>query len=122
MRLDSFILANESKKMVDMRSFKNTFKFFTDSISNDFKIPVLGINPFKIFGVDNFGKDKLIFGALRKGTKQASLLNKTGKESVLNNTMFFSNGSVYRYTEDGGIDLVKKNMHILKVYNGEKGL
>lgn len=115
MKIDDRILLDKDGNITDLRSFFESTNFFTNSLAKDFKIPVIDINPFKIFGFNEFGVKQVNNAVLNKHSIQTALTGKIGKNGAINETMIFSNGTVYKFLDDGSLKKVKDNMHIRRV-------
>ena len=53
LKVDSNVFVDGQGKIADTRGFVSALKKISNSIINDFQIPILGINPFKMFHVDD---------------------------------------------------------------------
>ena len=115
MKIDNRILLDKDGNITDLRAFSESTKLFANSLAKDFKIPVIDINPFKIFGFNEFGVKKVNNAVLNKDSIQTALTGQVGKNAAIKETMIFSNGSVYKYLNDGSLEKIKDNMHIKRV-------
>lgn len=52
-KVDSNVLIDNHGKIADTREFVRSFKKMGSSVVNDYQIPILGINPLKMFHVDD---------------------------------------------------------------------
>lgn len=109
LKIDNSLMTNGSE-ISDLRYFKNTARFVAETLSQDFKIPVIGINPFAILGGDRFSKRAPKFALLSKGTRQSGI---TGNTDYTQRHMFFSDGDVYELAgESAELKFVKGNMKV----------
>ena len=104
MALDKNIMIDEAGKIIDLRNVNKTGSAFVRSMANDFKIPFVGINPLKFFGLGRVGIRETKFGTLSMETAQPVITGKTGrvklKESLegLNKAdMLVSNHKAYGF-------------------------
>ena len=106
-------LMTDGKHISDLRYFKNTARFMAETLTSDFKIPVIGINPFAIAGVDKIGRRRPQFALLEKRTRQSGI---TGSTDYTTEHMFFSKGDVYKLNgQSSELTLVKRNMVVEKI-------
>ena len=115
MKVDGSLLTDGSGNISDLRYFRNSFYDITNSLTKDFKIPVIGINPFSIIGLNELGKRKPQFAALSRGTIQSSI---TGSKDYTSKSMFFSKGNVYSLGEENALKLEAKNIKVEKIRGG----
>lgn len=119
-KLDSGLLVDAKGNISDIRGFKKSANLIMDSLSKDFQIPVLNINPFRILGVGDLSEKKVNFATLRKDSIQNIITGKAGKDGVLGTTHIFSNGSVFKFADDGSLKKIKDNMHLGRVTENTK--
>ena len=102
MIIDPNIMINESGKVADLRGAANELNSFIYSLSNDFQIPVIGLNPLRLVGVGNKQYQKDQFGMLYKNTIQPLVTKQSGHDATLGNTfqnsvLFFANDKLFEY-------------------------
>ena len=102
MIVDPNIMINEQGKVADLRGAFSEINDFVYSLSNDFQIPVIGLNPLRLVGVGNKQYQKDEFGILYKNTIQPLVTHKSGHEATLknqfqNSVLFFANDKLFEY-------------------------
>lgn len=105
--IDSDILISEKGEISDIRNVVRSMQGFTRSAANDFKIPFVGINPLRFFGLGEFGKKPQIFETLHPDTVQNSITKTLGKKTLretgfTDERLLFANGKVFKYDKNIG--------------------
>ena len=120
--LDKNILVNENGRVSDLRHVSDNVNGFIRSVSSDFKIPFVGLNPFGMLELDKVGIRDIKFATMDRNLAQPiitaeqgfktleSLGNKFGSENLL-----FSNGNVYAYFKDSGFKKIRNDIEVLKL-------
>lgn len=111
LRIDPAIMT-DGKDLVDLRYVRNILFDLSESAAKDFKIPIIGINPFSLLGVHEIGRPKPTFATIKKGSIQSSL---TGHTRGIKEEMFYSNGAVYKILENSELKTVKKHVSVEKI-------
>lgn len=79
--VDSGIRIDEKGGIVDYRMSRDNFMGFFNSLANDFKLPVVGFNPFKsLFGMDKWGRREPFIGLI-SNQQFDSNLTRTGEKN-----------------------------------------
>jgi len=93
-RADRNILIDMDGNIADLRDFRKTFVGFIESITTDFTIPLIKINPLRMFYLDLFFRteDKPFF-YLAKPSHRNPIV--TGHNGAANTPLFFVDGKVY---------------------------
>ena len=116
LRLDSNLLIDEAGKMADLRTAYRHFDEAATSIAMDFEVPLLHLNPFRMFGVQDLFKKDRDFALLKANKFNPVITRMSGSdlESRLEKDHFFLNGKVFRF-DNGDLNLVADDMVLHKV-------
>ena len=125
--VDKNLVINEFGEIADMRqNMKDISSFFRDA-ANEFKIPFVGINPLKFFGVGEAGLKEEIFETLHPNTVQPSVTGVAGRHKLKdlkefgNKRLLFSNGTAYRFNTDlQDFEKVADGLTLREYYDGSK--
>ena len=71
--VDSSIRINEKGDIIDYRMASDALNDFKRSLATDFKLPVVGFNPFKMIGWDKKGRQKPFIGMISPDQLMPSL-------------------------------------------------
>lgn len=104
--VDKNLVINEFGEVADMRQNIKDINSFLRDAANEFKIPFVGINPLKFFGVGRAGVREQMFETLHPNTVQPSVTGLTGRQKLKdlkefgNKRLLFSNGTAYKFNSD----------------------
>lgn len=80
--LDSSIRISEDGHIIDYRMSKDNLIAFAHSLANDFKLPLVQFNPFKVAGFDKIGRRKPLMGLISGGQYDPNITRMGGKTSI----------------------------------------
>lgn len=111
------IVGDSTGKIADMRDFQNTFHGVINSLSTDFTIPFVKINPMRMFYMDHF------FGAAAKPTfhfSDGSAKNPiiTGSNAPQGSSHLFVQGKVFNLEGEEGVEEVADRLFLV---DGRRG-
>lgn len=91
---DRSILIDEKKKLADLRDFQDNFSGFVHSLTTEFTIPLVKINPLRMFYLDHFFSNihKPMFHISTSDTKNPVI---TGHNGVQGQAYAYSDGKIY---------------------------
>ena len=116
MIFDKDMYKDELGNVVDLRNFREDKRKILNSLANDYKIPFVGINPLKFFGIGNLNKDIDYAQFINNETIQPILTGKKGRVSLSDaglKDLFYSNNSVYKFNESTQeYELFKDNIYM----------
>lgn len=100
---DDSILIDGKGNIADIRDFRDTFEGFIHSATTEFTIPLVKINPLRMFYMDHYftNNKKPLFHVSTSDTKNPII---TGHNGSQGKPMVFANGKLYdvnHKTEDG---------------------
>lgn len=103
MIFDKDVFIDKKGNGIDLRNYKEDKRFILNSMANDFKIPFVGINPLKYFGLGNLNKntDRAMF--LNNESVQPIITGKKGRVTLKDaglEDLFYSNGTVYKFNDE----------------------
>lgn len=114
MILDKDVLVDNNGMVMDLRNYRQDKRKLLNSLANDFKIPFVGINPLKYFGLGNLKKDIDYAQFINNETIQPILTGKTGRITLNDmglKDLFYSNNKVYKFNEKNqSYELFKDNI------------
>lgn len=102
-RADRNVFMDSSGNIADLRDFRKTFSGFMESVSTDFTIPLIKINPLRMFYTDQLFNpvEKPRFQVFRPTQRNPAV---TGHNGAANEPMLFVNGDVFKMpTGDGAL-------------------
>ncbi len=128
--VDSGIRIDEKGGIVDYRMSRDNFMGFFNSLANDFKLPVVGFNPFKsLFGMDKWGRREPFIGLI-SNQQFDSNLTRTGGEKTIQSWMTEKfgkeysdkgvaviNGKAYTTDKDGNIQEIGSGLRLHDITN-----
>lgn len=139
-KVDSNIKIGSEGDLIDLRDAQDNLTNSVRALANEVKVPVLGLNPFKMAGFDKFRKNKTTFGfvdgdsvspalTLLRGNGIDHTINavKDGHEFLdgVKNGVLLVDGNVYKHAMDGeGLEKIayKSKKNITRSYaRGDKG-
>ena len=125
--LDKNILVDEEGKVADLRHVVDNATGFVRSISKDFGIPFIGLNPLGLLGLDKFGYKETKFAMLDKEMAQPVITGMEGFKTLSSfgdkfgtENMLFSNGNLYAYSNTEGFKKLRDDIKLIRLPN-EKG-
>lgn len=85
--IDNSIYVDEKGKFIDLRSSKKSNQEFFRNMATEWQIPIIGVNPLRMFGVDKIGKRQVHFGTISENTVAPFLTGVKGnaKENTIKN-------------------------------------
>lgn len=91
---DSNVLIDKKGKIADIRDFRDTFEGFIHSATTEFTIPLVKINPLRMFYMDHFFTDmkKPLFHVSTADTKNPII---TGHNGSQGQSYVFADGKLY---------------------------
>jgi len=126
--LDKNIMVDEFGEFIDVRKADKAKNNLVHSLATDFKIPAVGINPLRLFDVDQMNRTKLSSGLLHANTYQPHVTKLAGrtdskiKDVFGDKPLLFSDGNVFRINDDmGGLEKVGSNYHVWKIPKEKQG-
>lgn len=133
MVLDNDLLIDDKGEFIDLRNRRKSNKEFIRNLATEWKIPIVGFNPFKLVGLDKIGREKINYASIsedyvmpfltgiRGNAKENTIKNLKDKNELLKNVregVTIIDGDVYRISDDGkGITKInyKSKKEIIKV-------
>jgi 4-hydroxy-3-methylbut-2-enyl diphosphate reductase IspH len=92
--LDKNLLINTTGQVADTRAFVNSLRKASETMSEQFHIPFININPMKLFYTGRFiEKPKPIFAVLQEGTVQPGV---TGGTEKIGEELFYIAGNIFK--------------------------
>lgn len=103
-KIDSNLFIDEAGKIIDTRGAAKEMNEFVRSASNNFQIPIIGINPLRLFGVGNGAYKRDQFGLLHGNTVNPLVTKKAGHQATINNVfgespIFFAGDKIFQFKE-----------------------
>lgn len=103
-KVDRNMFIDEKGKIVDTRNAASEMNSFIQSMANNFQIPVIGMNPLRLFGVDTQKFHQTKFGLLGQNTVNPMVTKGIGHDATVGNIfgnkpVFFADGNVYQFEE-----------------------
>lgn len=91
---DNSILIDKKDKIADLRDFRDTFEGMVHSLTTDFTIPLVKINPLRMFYMDHFftDKSKPLFHVATSDTKNPIV---TGHNGAQGKPIVFADGKLF---------------------------
>lgn len=110
----------EKAKIADLRDFRETFDGMIHSLTTDFTIPLVKINPLRMFYLDHFFSDmkKPLFHVSTADTKNPIV---TGHNGSQGKPLVFAKGKLYDITEttaDGSAKQIEGNYFLADAQKG----
>lgn len=103
-KVDSNLFVGEIGNIVDTRGASKEINEFIRSASSNFQIPIIGINPLRLFGVGNgrYKKDK--FGLIHANTVNPLITKMAGHDATIGNVfgkspIFFAGDKIFQFQE-----------------------
>ncbi len=98
-RADPYILIDESGNIADLRDFRDSFKGIIHSLTTDFTIPLVKINPLRMFYLDHFfsNVDKPMIHLANSSIKNPII---TGHNGSQGSPHLFIDGTIYNLAAD----------------------
>lgn len=126
MTLDKNILFSEKGKFSDLRQAYNSFSLFARSLSTDFQIPFVGLNPLEYTALSKMGLRKPKFGLLGAETIQPHFTKKTGDYTLrdmfkITDDVVVSNHKAYAFI-DNEFKKIGDNIELLSVDPNKYGI
>ena len=126
MILDKNILFSENGKFSDLRQAYNSFSLFARSLSTDFQIPFVGLNPLEYTALSKMGLRKPKFGLLGAETIQPHFTKKTGDYTLrdmfkITDDVVVSNHKAYAFI-DNEFKEIGDNIELLSVDPNKYGI
>jgi len=105
---DKDLLIDEKGTIKDLRGTRNAIRNSLTTMSDEFRVPFIGINPMKLFYTDRIiKKPKPLFSILEKGTVQFGV---TGTKEKIEENLFFIKGNVFK--ADNFNDPIATGVHL----------
>ena len=117
LKIDSSIFINDKGQISDVRRMKNTFKDMVGYLATDFQVPVIGINPLRMFGLDNLHRSIDDFGVFLPGTTQSAL---TASKDIIKKPFLLSGGNVFDIAADGTTTKIKSNVSAVRLFRDNR--
>lgn len=119
-KADDFILINEANDIADLRDFRQTFSGAIYSATTDFTIPLIKINPLRMFYLDQFynPKNKPFYHVADPTTRNPTINGHNGANGI---PYLFVNGNVYDPTKlnaKGTLDTIAENVYLVDAKSG----
>ena len=102
---DKNVLIDSKGEVANLKTYQNSIRKFVDNISNNFKIPFIGLNPMKLFYVNRLpfvAEEKPIFAILKSGTFQGTV---TGSAKPIEHDLLYMDKEIYGLGINGKYDL-----------------
>lgn len=61
--LDEHLMIDEAGKLIDLRKHKKNRDEFIRNLATEWKIPIININPLRLFGIDRVGRQKVKYAS-----------------------------------------------------------
>ena len=125
-KVDRNMFIDETGKIIDTRNAASEMNSFIQSMANNFQIPVIGMNPLRLFGVDTQKHHQTKFGLLGQNTINPMITKGVGHDATIGNVfgnkpLFFADGNVYRFEEGAKTaTLVDKGFKFYKMKGFDK--
>lgn len=117
MVIDEGIMIGKNGNISDLRHLNNAFKSTVEMAASQFQIPVIGINPLRLFGLDNIKKTVDDFGTFLPGTHQGAI---NASKELSTKPYLLSAGSVFEIGTDGVMNKIKSNVSAERIYRDSK--
>lgn len=117
MKIDSELHISENgKNFIDLRENKRSSQEFIRNLATEWQIPIIGVNPLRMFGVDKIGKRAVNFASIsedsvapyltgvRGNTSKETIRNLKDRVDVLKGVeegVTIIDGDVFRMSDDG---------------------
>lgn len=81
--VDSSMRINESGNIIDYRMSRDSLVGFAHSLANDFKLPLVGFNPFKsLLGFDKIGRRNPFIGLISSDQIDPNITRRAGRVTI----------------------------------------
>lgn len=103
-KIDRNLFIDEAGKIVDTRGAAKEMNGFVRSAANNFQIPIIGINPLRLFGVGNGIYKRDQFGLLHGNTINPMVTKRAGHHATIHETfgsspVFFAGDKIFQFKE-----------------------
>lgn len=130
MALDSNIMIDEAGRIADLRNASEVGGATIRSLANDFKIPFVGINPLRFFGLGKVGLKKQKFATLSMESVQPVITGKTGSVKMKDvidefgsSEVLVSNGKGYMFnSKTNKFEMFRNDLELSAVSTGKYGI
>ena len=115
MKIDDHLMINEKGKVADLRERYTSTTTFMRNLATDWQIPIINLNPLRLFGVDKIGLREHKYGTIKSNLFSPYLTGKRGNKNAehtvgkvlgVDEGVTVINGDVYKMT-DNGIERMK---------------
>lgn len=117
MSIDPALLINEKGKIADLRNLKNGFQDGVEMMATQFQVPVIGLNPLRLFGLDGIKDTIDDFGVFSAGTRQSAFKAST---EIISKPYLLSGGGVFDIAEDGVMTKIKSNVSATRLFRDNR--